>query len=106
MATICWLRPTRNGSPPTSSAWARCAMNGRSRDARRYLFQQLKPFSAGGILELREAGGVAAGPRHTFNEPGPHRVDHIDEHDGHCAGGVQRSGRRTAGRENDLRSER
>jgi hypothetical protein len=44
------------------------------------LFEQLEPFRAQAVFEKREAGGVAARPRQTFNEARADWVDEIHEH--------------------------
>jgi hypothetical protein len=41
----------------------------------------LQPFSAQGVLELGEAGGVAARPRQARDVAGADRVDALHEHD-------------------------
>src|SRR5215468_7506960 len=57
--------------------------------ARRDLLKQFQPFPAGAVFEQEEPGGVAAGPRHTVDVPGPDRVGNACEHDRHGASRLQ-----------------
>src|SRR4029077_1389481 len=50
------------------------------------LFQQLQPFPAQAVFEIRKPGGVSAWVRQTVDEAGANRIDDTYEHDWHRAG--------------------
>src|SRR5204863_935713 len=50
-------------------------------DARRDLFQQLKPFAGYRALEIDEAGGIASGPRQASDEAIAYRIDNRRKND-------------------------
>src|SRR5262245_51787774 len=64
-------------------------------------------FPLGAVFEQEEPGGVAAGPRHTVDVPGPDRVGNACEHDRHGASRLQQDahGGGTTGQD-DVRGER
>jgi len=68
-------------------------------DLRRRLLEQLKPLSAQVVIELEEAGGVAARLRHAIGNARANRIDGLREHDRHAAARLQqrRCGRAGAG---------
>src|SRR4051812_42882798 len=47
----------------------------------RSLLQELHPFAAQAVLELREPGRVASRVRQTVDKTGPDRIDDLNEHD-------------------------
>ena len=77
------------------------------RHARRDLLEQLQPFAADAVFELREPGDVAARPRQARDEAGADRIDDLHEHDRHGAGRLlQRRHDRDAAGQDDVRRER
>jgi hypothetical protein len=106
-AAAAWITP--NWAAPAAIETSR---NTPTRDAharhpRRDLPEQLQPFPAHGVFELTESGGVTARPCKIFDETGSDRIGDPNEHDRHGTGRLQqRTCRRTAGGENDVRRQR
>ena len=66
-------------------------------DLRRRLLKQLNPLSAQVVIELEEAGGVAARLRHAVGHAGANRIDGLREHDRYGAARLLQRGRGRAG---------
>jgi hypothetical protein len=52
-----------------------------ARNAGRDLLDPFEPFAAQAVLEIGEAGGVAAGPRQALRPTGADGVGNVDHHD-------------------------
>ena len=87
--------------------YGRIPKDRRSRHAGRDLFEQLQPFPADAVFEIRETGGVAARPRQAIDKAGADRIGGLRNTIGTvrvaCCNG--RHGRAASGQD-DVRRER
>ena len=91
---------TNSGRP------AHIADDGNPRHVRRDLLDQLQPFTAETVLELHEAGGVAARAGQALDEAGGYRIRDDGEYDRNRADRLQQRRHGRAGGQDDLRRER